>query len=326
MDKEIEDRIFAAANALYEECGRQSFPKVDVVRKAARANMNDVSTAMKKWRDLQKIQPAPAALIQVPQAIEDASRALLGSLWQSAQELSNNALRAAQAGWDAERLEAAAMSKEMADGYEAKALEVETAQGEIAQLHASVATSASSLAQLQSELDAMRRALADAKAAAEQSAQVVSTQHAGEVAQLHAAVEAERARRREEVELIRAELHEQHQKAATERDQSRSELAKVKAEAATAEQQRAMAYERQVTAEAERGDSVKEAAVAREDAAQLRGQVEVMQKQTTELLAIIERWQVPMAGDKAAPDQAGQAPAAASIPIDFDPSIAMPKA
>ena len=52
MDNEIEDRIFAAANALYEEGGRQSFPTVDVVRKAVRASMNDVCTAMRTWRNL----------------------------------------------------------------------------------------------------------------------------------------------------------------------------------------------------------------------------------------------------------------------------------
>lgn len=164
MNKETEERIFAAANSLYEEGGRQAFPKVDVVRRVAQANMNDVSTAMKKWRTLQMTQAAPAVAVQVPQIIEEAGRAMLGALWQSAQELSNNALRSAQAGWEAERLEAAALSREMAEGYEARALEVEAAQGEITRLQAGAVTSASEQAKLQGELDVKESALAKASA------------------------------------------------------------------------------------------------------------------------------------------------------------------
>ncbi|MCL1861027.1 MAG: hypothetical protein FWG52_05765 [Proteobacteria bacterium] len=47
------DRIFAAANMLYEQAGRKSFPAVQTVRKAAKVGMNDTSLAMKEWRRLQ---------------------------------------------------------------------------------------------------------------------------------------------------------------------------------------------------------------------------------------------------------------------------------
>lgn len=114
-------------------------PRVDMVRKVVRANMADVSDAMKKWRNLQKVQPVAPVLINVPQAIDEANRAMLGALWQSAMELSNSTLRSAQAGWEAERLETAVMGKEMADGYEAKLSEVALAQSEITQLQANVA-------------------------------------------------------------------------------------------------------------------------------------------------------------------------------------------
>lgn len=382
MDNEIEDRIFAAANALYEEGGRQSFPTVDVVRKAVRASMNDVCTAMRTWRNLQKIQPAPAVLIQVPQAIEEASRVLLGSLWQSAQELSNNALRSAQAGWEVARLEADALSKEVADDYEVKILEVDAAQREITRLQASATTSASDLAQLQRELEAMLGELAAAKAdrvsalavaddlgakltqagtdadalknqltdaqaliqrqvleltqvherlnAQEKQSKQAGTEHAAELDRLNTLLNDERKRHADAVAQQRDELQEQAKNAATARDALNKEIATAKADAVAAKQAQsqheASAQKRVNEAETKVSEADRVTRAAREDAAQLHGQVETMQKQTTELLAIIGRWQVPMAGDKAAPEQAGQAPAAAPIPIDFDPSSAMPEA
>ena len=374
MDQEIEDRIFAAANALYEEGGRQSFPTVDVVRKAVRASMNDVCTAMRTWRNLQKIQPAPAVLIQVPQAIEEASRVLLGSLWQNAQELSNNALRSAQAGWEAARLEADALSKEVADDYEVKILEVETAQREITRLQASATTSASELEAMRGELaaakadrvsalavaddlqakltqagtdaDALKNQLTDAQAliqrqvleltqvherlnAQEKQSKQAGTEHAAELDRLNTLLNDERKRHADAVAQQRDELQEQAKNAATARDALNKEIATAKAEAVAAKQAQsqheASAQNRIDEAETKVSEADRATRAAREDAAQLHGKVEVMQKQTTELLAIIGRWKVPMAGDKAAPDQAGQAPAAASIPIDFDPSSAMPE-
>jgi chromosome segregation ATPase len=375
MDKEIEDRIFAAANALYEEGGRQSFPQVDVVRKAVRANMNDVCTAMKTWRNLQKIQPAPAVLIQVPQAIEEASRVLLGSLWQNAQELSNNALRSAQAGWEVARLEADALSKEVADDYEVKILEVEAAQREITRLQASATKSASELEAMRGELaaakadrvsalavaddlqakltqavtdaDALKNQLTDAQAliqrqvleltqvherlnAQEKQSKQAGTGHAAELDRLNTLLNDERKRHADAVAQQRDELQEQAKNAATARDALNKEIATAKADAVAAKQAQsqheASAQKRVNEAETKVSEAERATRAAREDAAQLYGKVEVMQKQTTELLAIIGRWKVPMAGDKAAPDQAGQAPAAASIPIDFDPSSAMPEA
>ena len=103
LAKDTRDRIFAAADSLYEQAGRAAFPTVDAVRKVARVNMNDASAGMKEWRRAQTAQAAPVA-VQVPEAVQQASSAALASLWKEAQELANESLRAAQAGWDAERL------------------------------------------------------------------------------------------------------------------------------------------------------------------------------------------------------------------------------
>ncbi|NYT64160.1 hypothetical protein H0A66_17740, partial [Alcaligenaceae bacterium] len=40
---EIRDRITAVANELFEDAGREAFPTVDAVRRAARADMNTTS-------------------------------------------------------------------------------------------------------------------------------------------------------------------------------------------------------------------------------------------------------------------------------------------
>ena len=53
LTKETRDRIYAAADALFEQNGRDAFPTVDAVRKAARVNMNDASSGMKEWRRAQ---------------------------------------------------------------------------------------------------------------------------------------------------------------------------------------------------------------------------------------------------------------------------------
>ena len=53
INEETRNRIIAAANQLFEQAGRASFPTVDAVRRTARANMNDASAVMKDWRRMQ---------------------------------------------------------------------------------------------------------------------------------------------------------------------------------------------------------------------------------------------------------------------------------
>ncbi|WP_234714358.1 DNA-binding protein, partial [Xanthomonas perforans] len=106
------DRILTAADSLYDQAGREVFPTVDAVRKAAKVNMNDASTVMKEWR---RMQTRPAVVVQVPEAVQQVASTAVLALWQAAQDAANDALRAAQAGWEAERQEADALSQQMAD-------------------------------------------------------------------------------------------------------------------------------------------------------------------------------------------------------------------
>ncbi|WP_045761417.1 DNA-binding protein [Xanthomonas albilineans] len=156
LSKETRDRIFAAAEALYDQAGREVFPTVDAVRKVARVNMNDASTAMKEWRRTQA-RPAPAML--VPETVQQVAGTAVVAIWQAAQDAANDALRAAQAGWEAERLDAEALTTQMADAYEAQALELAAAQTRIDELEAAMQQAATAAAAHQAAIDQMRTEL-----------------------------------------------------------------------------------------------------------------------------------------------------------------------
>ena len=301
IETEIEDRIIAAANALYEQNGRTAFPKVDMVRKEARANMNDVSETMKKWRVSQMAKPDPVVVVHVPQAIAEANQAALAMLWQSAQELSNNALIAAQKGWESDRQVADQLRKEMADAVDVKVTELETAQAEIKKLQATELQSFASLAQLQKDIDGLRQAMAAAESAAEQMALQVAAKHAAEVEQLNKSFEEERARHQEAFQQLRDELIEQNNKFTDERDQLRAKIIHEQELAAAAEQQRELQHqsddERVSRAEELQKEAQQAAAVAGEKAAELRGKVDAMQTQIADLFKIIALWQQPHGQD-----------------------------
>lgn len=81
MSRETKDRIFAAANALYEQVGYDTFPTVDAVRKTARVNMNDASAGMKEWRRAQTVKATPVAVV-VPEPVQQAATAAIAAIWQ----------------------------------------------------------------------------------------------------------------------------------------------------------------------------------------------------------------------------------------------------
>ena len=107
------------------------------------------------------------------------------------------------------------------------------------------------------------------------------------------------------MERIRTELAEQKkavQALASERDQVRAELATVKAQAAAAEEthqeqrkrtaeETHRVAERLTKIEADRDNAHKQAAIAREEAAQLRGQLEATKAQAAELIQALSSHQ-----------------------------------
>jgi len=121
---EVRERVIQAAQELYEQNGREAMPTVDAVRRLARVDMNAASAVMREWRRSQTAQAAPVA-VTVPEVVTQAHSAALASLWQTAQELANESLRAAQAAWETERAEADHDRQELADAYERQAAELE---------------------------------------------------------------------------------------------------------------------------------------------------------------------------------------------------------
>jgi colicin import membrane protein len=137
----IRDRIIAAADALYAESGRRNFPTVDAVRKLAKVNINDASNCMRDWRRTHAVQN-DAPQLQVPEALQQTCTTAFQVLWKEAVNLSNETLRMAQAGWEAERADAEAMNEQIARACAAQEEEllaaksaIETQAGEIMRLN-----------------------------------------------------------------------------------------------------------------------------------------------------------------------------------------------
>lgn len=124
---EIARRITSAADQLYEENGKISFPNVDTVRRRARVNMNDASAVMRIWRCTQTASAAPLQTI-IPESVQSASQTLLATVWTVATEAANSSLQMAQAGWEHERAEAEACRQQMASAFDSQTEELSAAQ------------------------------------------------------------------------------------------------------------------------------------------------------------------------------------------------------
>jgi chromosome segregation ATPase len=289
LSKEIRERIFTAADALYAQGDRSTFPTVDAVRKMARVNMNDASAGMKEWRRAQTAQAAPVA-VQVPEAVQQANGAALVALWQEAQELANESLRAAQAGWDAERVEAETLNKQIGDAYEAQAGELREAQARIVELETSVRQATEQAAAHQKQIEEahttiaeMRQQVAIAAARADELRKELDHAH-----QNADQARAERDKAQEQVAATANQLDQVRGELAKQLDQVRNELTKAQAKADAdremyQEQRKAAAAEAHRQAERltsiqnERDQARKEASAAREGAATLRGRLEALE-------------------------------------------------
>jgi chromosome segregation ATPase len=348
LAKDTRERIFAAANSLYEQAGRAgNFPTVDAVRKLAKVNMNDASVGMKEWRRTQTAQAAPVA-VQVPEAIQQASGIALAALWHEAQELANESLRAAQAGWDAERTEAETLNKQMADAYESLVVDLEASQAAASRFQSEAEASSASNALLTARLDEAGVALTAAAAAtatadartveierratelrveldhahqeAAQAREVLAGVHRAHTSEVEALrvdlaalqakadqaaltaagqIDALRQAHSAEVEAMKAKADQAASASSAQLDTLRNELATVRARAEAAQeshqQQRTQAAsevkrlaEQLEAAKAGRDQAEKAAASAREESAALRGQMDALKDQNSQLLQTLK--------------------------------------
>lgn len=164
----IRDRIYTAAETLYQEGGRQAFPTVDAVRKLARVNMNDASVGMRAWRRTQAANSETPA-VQVPATLQQASIAALNAIWAEAVGLAGEKLKSAQAEWEVERTETEALNQQIANAFEVQAAELANAVAEVEQGKREKRKVEEALALCQHGLEEMKRELISAHAATSQA-------------------------------------------------------------------------------------------------------------------------------------------------------------
>jgi chaperonin cofactor prefoldin len=280
---DVRERIIQAANDLYEQVGRQSFPTVDQVRRYARVDMNAASAIMREWRRAQSVQAAPVA-VHVPDAMVHANHQVLVAIWTKAQELANESLRTAQSAWDTERTELDEMRQELAHAFETQAAEFEllrTQANDAAMAHLEATKLAAN------ELSSVRTELIQLMTRAERAEAQV-----GVIERRAADLRGELDRAHEKIDQARIALEGQQKLTAlttVERDEAKSELIKALATAeALAEahrEQRSAAAQELVKKTEQRDQALQSAEVAREHAAELAGKLSALQEQNVALLA-----------------------------------------
>jgi len=293
IPSDIRERVVSAANTLYEQAGRETFPTVDQVRRTAKVDMNAASAVMREWRRQQTVQAAPVA-VTIPEGVQLAHSQALAALWMQAQELANESLRTAQTAWETERTELDAMRQEMATAYETQATELEATQERATEIQHAADAAAEGYTK---ELAAVREQLAAATTRAERAEARVA-----EIEKRADGLQGELTRAHQDADQVRAELETLRKDSAAEIERLRSELAGVRAKAEAAEeahqaQRKTAAAEAHRAAElltkaqAERDTARQQAGEAREGAAKLAGQLEAVQSQNAALLATLKQGQ-----------------------------------
>lgn len=292
---DVRDRVLQAAQELYEQNGREAMPTVDAVRRQARVDMNAASVVMREWRRAQRAQSAPLA-VTVPEAVTQAHSTALVVLWQTAQQLANESLRAAQAAWETERSEAERDRQEIADAYERQAREREQAQTQLETADRAHQEAAQQAAQTLAEV---RAALAEALTRAERAeARALEIEHRAEDlrAELDRAHQ-DHARARTETASLASELRQSQEAVAALRAQrdmteaGKTQEAERLAQAARLERDQLLGE--LVAARAATAKAQEDTAEARERAAGLAGKLESEQAHGAALAALLARLKIP---------------------------------
>ena len=251
-----------------------------------------------------KAEPVAELPVEVAEEVALVTKELTQRLSALAVELNDKAVKAAErrvhevvrsAGEQRAQAE-----RELADASQT----VEDLETMLDEATVQVAVLEAKLAELQTSHQGQAVELAQVRerlAVTEQTANVAGTQHAAELARMTAAIDAERTSHQQDVEQLRLDLTEQKkasQVVLAERDQVRADLATITAKAEAteqarqeqrkaAEQEAKRAADSLAKAEAGQEKAHQEAGAAREDAANLRGQVEAMKSRVAELMQVL---------------------------------------
>jgi DNA repair exonuclease SbcCD ATPase subunit len=219
----------------------------------------------------------------VPERVSQASAAALSTLWTEAQELANESLNVAQAAWDAERAEAEKLRVELSLAFETQGAELEALKVKLAEVEK---TAAAAAAEAEIEKGTYRQqvtVLTDQAHTAMARVQEIEKRAEDLKAALGAAQASE--------QRVAAELEAQRQQLALAREKLAAvstELVTVKARAEAQAGVQLEQAERLKRVEAELTQARAAAATAREEAAKLAGQAEVLTAQHAELMRVIQ--------------------------------------
>ena len=293
------EQIFSAADEL-AAAGQK--PTLEAIRQRTGGSYTTISPALNEWKARQATAAVPLRE-PAPQAVSDRLAELGGDLWAIALDLANARLAAEREGLEKARAELEADRAEATELADKLAGDVEALQSRLASIEA-----AEQAARI--EADELRGQLATAQEQAHtaEARAVEIERRAGELRR-------ELDRAHQDADQARGALAEQqkaNQAAAAQLDQVRAELAttKAKAEAAdhahqeqrkTAAQEAHRVAERMTKAEAGRDEARSAASSAREEAAKLRGQVEALQTQASDLMRALAARQPAEGEAEAAP-------------------------
>jgi colicin import membrane protein len=283
INPEIRERILNAAQQLFEAAGRLELPTVDAVRRLSKTNMNDASAVMKEWRRLQ-IVSASAAVVSVPDRVQQASQSALSALWNEAQELANEALHVAQTAWDAERAEAEKLRVELSSAFETQGAELEALRLKLAEVEKAASAAAAAAERSRMESAQQVAALTDQAHTASARAQEIEKRAEDLKTALMAAQASE--------QRLTAEIEAERRQHGVTREQSNAvstELMTVKARAEAQAGVQLEQVERLKWVEADLAAARGAAATAREETAQLRGQAEALQAQHAQLMKVLKK-------------------------------------
>lgn len=251
-----------------------------------------------------KVEPVADLPVEVAEEVALVTKELTQRLAALAVELNDKAVKAAdrrvhevvrsageqRAQAERELADASQTVEDLEAMVDEAAIQVSGLEAKLADLQTAHQAQAVELAQVRERLTVT-----------EQTAKVTADQHAAELARMAATIEAERNRHLQEAEQLRVELAQQRQVSlgvVAERDKVRADLAAVNAKAEaieqarqeqrkTADQEAKRATERLAKADAGQEKAKLEASAAREDAANLRGQIEAMKNQVAELMQVL---------------------------------------
>jgi len=275
---EVRARIIDAANQLFQDGGAERFPSVADVRRLAKTDMNATSAVMRDWKRQQSAKPAPVA-VSVPEPVQQAALEQSAVVWLAAQELANASLRAAQDAWAVERAEMEGMRQELAQLFEAQAVELESLRQALVESTKAKEEAETAAEQLAERLNIQQSRAEQAETRAEEIEHRVSDLKE-ELAHAHE----ETATLKSKVEAIEGDYSQQLDQLQVQLLHLKEAAAICQGENKAAVKDAAREAKRAEALQAERNQALQEATTAREDAAHIRGQLEAVQKQNEALL------------------------------------------